>query len=331
MFFSANSAHVSEFEESDQTKIQLPGPLVSNNRFAHLSTAESKLLLPNNSMRSECVDRLKMELPGLTSGRLGLRFELFLNCVLRTRYGDENVLSRVPVRERYSDGSEKTWGEFDFLIRNCETGNIEHWESSIKFYLQIRSSPAWKWCWGPGVKDRLDLKGRKTFLQQLALSSTELGQKSIPEDWRKWPLLKRVFAKGTIFYRWLPEVEELDEMLASAVLPNSLSDDHLKSWWIAAEDFGALRARFGQFHVAATPRRFWMIGLPVESTPIDSFETFDDFEKNLQHRLVEVSARQECLHVGFYQTGSPASLIDAGFVAGSHFIDALKRLEPNRG
>jgi hypothetical protein len=326
MFFSASAADAAVIEESPQPQIFLPGPIVAENNFSHLASAESAELLSTEKLRHACLERLKRELPGLASGRLGLRFELFLYCVLKARYGEENVLTRVPVREKYSDGSEKTWGEFDFLIRDDEKGTVEHWESSIKFYMQVKDSSEWKWCWGPGVKDRLDLKGRKTFLQQLPLSSTALGQKSIPEDWKNYSLVKRVFAKGTIFYRWSPAVEEFCETLSHVVLPNSLAEDHLKSWWILPEDYGALRPRFGDFRVAATPRRHWMTGLPVESMNADSLESFDEFGKNLLQRLEEASLRQECLHVGFYESGSERRLVESGFIAGRHFIEAMRRI-----
>ncbi|NBW80406.1 DUF1853 family protein [bacterium] len=326
MFFSASSATAAEIEESPQPQIHLPGPIVAPNNFLQLSSADSSALLPTEKMRFECLQRLKQELPGLASGRLGLRFELFLHCVLKTRFGEQNVLTRRPVREKYLDGSEKTWGEFDFLIRDVEKGTIEHWESSIKFYLQVKDSSAWKWCWGPGVKDRLDLKGRKTFLQQLPLSSTELGQKSIPDDWKKFPLLKRVFAKGTIFYRWTPAVEDFRNTLSRIVIPNSLAVDHLKSWWILPEHFSALRQSFGDFKVAATPRRHWMTGLPVETINSGSLESFEAFGKNLAQRLTEASLRQECLHVGFYEQGKNVRLVEAGFVAGQHFVEAMQEI-----
>jgi len=46
----------------------------------------------------------------------------------------------------------------------------------------------------------------------------------------------------------------------------------------------------------------------------------------LLQRLEEASLRQECLHVGFYESGSERRLVESGFIAGRHFIEAMRRI-----
>lgn len=198
-FFSAEAAAEARSQLSRDFVVALPGSVIYPDIYDHLSSAESSSYLSEPSLWKVCVNELHEQLPLLTSGRLGLRFEQYLLSVLRAQFGSTHVRHRWAVRETLSNHSVKTWGEYDFLIFNASMNRVEHWESSVKFYLQIKDNSDWKWCWGPGVVDRLDLKGPKTFLQQLALSSTELGHASILAEWSSFPLVKRVFAKGTIF------------------------------------------------------------------------------------------------------------------------------------
>lgn len=300
----------------------LPGPLKSAQVFENLSQLEIKSLLSRPTQWQQCLSELRTEIPKLASGRLGLRFEKYLHTILTTSFGAENVMTRLAVREVLLKAQVKTWGEYDFLIVNREQNRLEHWESSIKFYLQVKDDPDWKWCLGPGLKDRLDLKGPKTFLQQLALSSTDLGSQVIPPQVRLPLLVKRVFAKGTVFYRWSPRFESLAERLGRCVQPSALTQEHLKSWWITSKDVRDLRDHFPDIHLALLPRKYWMTGLDTETSDEALFETWDEFFERLPERLKSAQDRNECLLVGLYSAGNARRLLTSGFIASDLFAQA---------
>jgi len=323
VFYGDEAPEQALHELGADSLMALPGELIAPNNIVALSTEETSWLVLPGSERKSCLQKLQSELNHLKTGRLGLIFEKYIEVILRHRFGVGNVLCRVPVREPLLvPPGLKTWGEFDFLLLNSDLIRVEHWESSVKFYLQVKDSPAWNLCWGPGVQDRLDLKGPKTFLQQLALSSTALGVEAIPKDWQALPLVKRVFAKGTIFYRWNPEVESFAERLEHIVVPHGLAADHLKSWWIHMDDIEALRMRYPHTFPALLPRRCWMTGL-YEPQLSASMESWSEFVHKLSTRAQHASERKECLHVGLYSDDQQNRLLTSGFIATPHFLKSL--------
>lgn len=325
-FFSQEASSEAVSQSSPDHPAVLPGPLLSPQVFEYLTAKQSAALLSRPEDLNKCIAQLRVEIPQLATGRLGLKFEKYLHTVLLSSFGEENVLTRVAVRELRAGEPVKTWGEYDFLVCNNALGQLEHWESSVKFYLQVMDDTAWKWCWGPGLKDRLDLKGPKTYLQQLALSSTQIGQKFIPYEWQGMRLVKRNFAKGTIFYRWNPSTESIQERLTVCVHPKALSADHLKSWWIASDHFVHLRQHYPDTMVAVLPRKYWMTGFDTGNCEQNVFETWDEFHDRLADRLKAAAERNECLLAGIYSNGPEPHLITGGFIATRLFTDAAEWL-----
>jgi hypothetical protein len=139
-------------------------------------------------------------------------------------------------------------------------------------------------------------------------------------------LAKIAFAKGTIFYRWQPESEGFSDRLKQIVSPIGLSPDHLKSWWILPQSVKALRDQFPDVKISVVPRRYWMTGLPsAELEP--RLEDWNTFILNLEERLSNLSARQECLLVGLHAKHSPFDLGALGFIAAPHFISAMSKIK----
>lgn len=323
-FYSPLAHQLAEGQLMSEQTITLPGPIVHPNVFEYLDSAAMSAWVGGGTQRKHCADQIEKELVSLHTGRLGLVFEKYLEHILRQKYGGDQILTRVAVREDCPTGSGiKTWGEFDFLVHDSVRGRLEHWESSIKFYLQVRDVPDWQACWGPGVRDRLDLKGTKTFLQQLPLSSTELGFRAIPDRWSTFSLVKVVFAKGTIFYLWQPQQESFEERVSRIVAPIGLAPDHLKSWWIMPDSVHALRDRFPESKISVLPRRYWMTGLP-NSLLEERLESWDEFLLCLESRLIELSGRRECMFLSLHAPQSPFTLQQMGFVASPHFVQAVR-------
>lgn len=88
------------------------------------------------------------------STRLGIRFEQLLLFWLKdSQYHPFELLGH-----RIQQRQEKlTLGELDFLIRNHESGQIEHWEVAIKFYLAEGTATIADW-YGLNREDNLKRK-----------------------------------------------------------------------------------------------------------------------------------------------------------------------------
>lgn len=185
-------------------------------------------------------------------GRLGTYFEGLLDAWLA--WPDNPLYRRlyhgVPVRV-----GKQTVGEFDFIVEERATGEIQHWEVAVKFYLGIApGGQASNWV-GPGLKDRLDRKLAHLLDHQLPLGRLPEAQ----------PLLEALgvpvprpvcLVKGRLFY-------PANACLADWA-PSPAARGHLKGWWMNATDFlrtfpdPALRWM-------RLPREHWLA--PVDLTP----------------------------------------------------------------
>lgn len=156
----------------------------------------------------------------LRSTRLGIRFEGLLGFWLQDHAYHPYQLVGQSIKRM--DGS-RTLGELDFVLLNRETGQREHWEVAIKFYLGEASFFADQWV---GL-NRRDTLGRKLkHLQQNQFSLT--GLKDIQVD------VQRAIVKGRLFYPCHQKVE----------LPGWIAADHLNGIW-------------GHYPPALTDNGFW--------------------------------------------------------------------------
>lgn len=84
---------------------------------------------------------------------------------------------------RYSAVSEeiqlneqgKTLGSIDFIAKNRQTNEYEHWEVAVKFYLLHQG--LW---YGPNAEDRLDIKLAHMLNHQLPLSTSKIFCENYP-------------------------------------------------------------------------------------------------------------------------------------------------------
>lgn len=88
--------------------------------------------LPRLKQLDQAPKELEDFMVQLKSTRLGLRFEMFMwFWLLDHRYHAYELLGHSI---QIIDGS-RTTGELDFLIKNTETNQVEHWEVALKYYL----------------------------------------------------------------------------------------------------------------------------------------------------------------------------------------------------
>lgn len=123
---------------------------------------------------------------------------------------------------------ERTIGEMDFIVLDKVSGRHAHWELAIKFYLGVGDTVNQYAWYGPGKKDRLDLKVDHLLSRQTVLSHhpdvrDELAQRGIVID------DCAVILKGRLFYPWQQRGQERH--------PEAANPAHLLGHWLSRDQF----------------------------------------------------------------------------------------------
>lgn len=154
-------------------------------------------LLRDLSFITQLNERYEKELTRHRHGslRLGLYFELLLGFWLE-HGGHYDILAHHEAVRDARTGT--TLGEVDWIIRHRESGQVEHWEAAVKFYLaypQLRGLASFV---GPSTKGRDSLHQKLTHMlgHQLRLTMSR------PEcvNMQRYCCLK-----GRLFVPWLPD------------------------------------------------------------------------------------------------------------------------------
>ena len=156
--------------------------------------------------------------------RLGNYFETLWRFWLNSNRRYRLLFANLPLH-----CGSRTLGEFDFLVKDNETGKTLHWEIAVKFYLGVAdtSHPA-NWL-GPGQRDRLDIKTNRLLNHQGRLSHRPeavqlLEQLGIQID-ETWLILK-----GRLFY----------PVGVNANAPHGAYPGHLRGFWINQHSISSL-------------------------------------------------------------------------------------------
>jgi len=164
--------------------------------------------------------------------RLGVYFEYLLRYWLQTILCVQELQHNVPVFQSQKTGGKRTLGEFDLLFRMDEKKPVQHWEATVKFYLQ-KTDDQGNSCWlGPGNRDRFDIKLDRLFQHQLELANFPEAKECLMHM-GGGPVQSAAFIRGYLFYpldeagKFLPESINIID-LASCVL----SANHHKGWWL---------------------------------------------------------------------------------------------------
>lgn len=164
----------------------------------------------------------------------------------------------------------RTIGEVDFLLKNLDTGEIEHWEVCLKFYLGEGLLRPAEWV---GLQ-RQDSLGRKLHhLQQRQFSVQRIQGLTIDR--------RRAIVKGRLFWPLssgceLKAMRWLNPNHLSGAWQSFVPSDHLP--WRRAERLEWL-VESQQHHVSATTPRYWCNGLYLHQ------DTHTDAQQRLMLRL----------------------------------------------
>ncbi|SFR80657.1 hypothetical protein SAMN05216203_3101 [Marinobacter daqiaonensis] len=162
--------------------------------------------------------------------RLGHYFERLYQCLLTDLLRWQLLASNVQVR----DDQGRTIGELDFLVRNPSTGNVEHHEVAVKFYLGYPARAGGGTLWyGPNSQDRLDLKSRRLLDHQSRLTGRPETRALLMDLGIHGPVVPRIFMPGYLFY----------PSGAVVSLPDTVPRNHLRGHWLYHHDTGAMDTR----------------------------------------------------------------------------------------
>lgn len=154
--------------------------------------------------------------------RLGFYFERLYQCLLVDVMGWELLAKNLQVKN-----TQRTLGELDFLFRNPHSGDVEHHEIAVKFYLGFPSPETGEPLWyGPNAKDRLDLKTRRLREHQSQLTHRPEALAALKRLGIEQPLATRIYMPGYLYY---PFAEEYPA-------PLNVPEAHLRGYWMYLAD-----------------------------------------------------------------------------------------------
>jgi hypothetical protein len=178
-----------------------------------------------------------------TDHRLGNYFE-----VLWRYWLDHNPRYRLLHANLPVHAGGKTLGEFDFIVEDRDSGEILHWELAVKFYLGCGDTGQPASWWGPGRRDRLDIKTGHLLHHQTRLSRHPQAQAVLARHGVRidatWLIMK-----GRLFY---PCGE-------TACAPSGANPRHLRGFWVP----GSRLDRLTPAHWLILEKRQWLG--PVQS------------------------------------------------------------------
>ena len=174
---------------------------------------------------------------------------------------------------------ERTIGEMDFIVLDKVSGRQAHWELAIKFYLGVGDTVKQYAWYGPGKKERLDLKvdhllSRQTVLSHHPAVRDELAQRGIVID------DCAVILKGRLFYPWQQRGRERH--------PTAANPAHPIGHWLSRDQFEHTFSPDARFQPLI--RSGWMSRNPI-------YGSFEGYTVSELMRLLEQGACRLPLHV----------------------------------
>jgi uncharacterized protein len=194
-----------------------------------------QLLYRQNIAQLQSIDEAPQDffhyLQGCANHRLGAYFEVLLAYWFSHILAVQRFQKNIPVYQNLVTGGRKTLGEFDFLFQKKGQKPVQHWEVTIKFYLQCgHKNGVMQWL-GPGGCDRFETKLEKIFQHQLILSS--LPEAAEVLQGAGFPVLQSAaFIKGYLFYPVCEQASLRVAPLSSQCNALTLSRQHLRGWWL---------------------------------------------------------------------------------------------------
>ena len=153
----------------------------------------------------------------LSSHRVGRYFEALIHFWLEHLTEFKDIASNLQIKD-----GKRTLGEIDFLFRGNK--QIIHWETAVKYFLQLTPNCQEHEFIGPNTSDNLASKRERLFKKQLPRSTQENLNRELDNLTESDSIQRQAFVKGWLFYR---ELYETDNDCLSTLNPH-----HLRGFWI---------------------------------------------------------------------------------------------------
>lgn len=218
-----------------------------------------------------------------TDKRLGSQFEALLEFWLADpANGRYRLLAHgLPIRS-----GKQTLGELDFVVQELASGEIEHWEVAIRFYLGTQPDHEQSSWIGIDPSDRLDLKVGRLRQHQLPMSQTVAGLAALAElgihKHRSACLLK-----GRLFYPLGVDVADWQ--------PQDANPGHGRGWWLPIDALAHL-PQPPELSWALLPREYRMAELTPDVRISESDKTsflIEPWPAGFDNRPVAVVSRRD--------------------------------------
>ncbi|OEY66969.1 DUF1853 family protein [Marinobacter sp. X15-166B] len=134
------------------------------------------------------------------SHRLGHYFESLYHFLLSEILEWPVLLRNTPIRDTHG----RTLGELDFIVRNGRTGELEHHEVAVKFYLGLSHGQTTRW-YGPNAQDRLDIKTQRMLTHQCRMTERPETRAALDTAGLDGPIRSVLAKPGTLFSPHSPE------------------------------------------------------------------------------------------------------------------------------
>lgn len=146
---------------------------------------------------------------------MGKYFEQLLFFIL-----DRDTRFEVLLKNHQILQGKHTVGEIDLVLKDTESGVVEHWEMALKYYLQSKCSEDHAIMLGPNAIDNLEKKMKKLTEHQLPLRS-DLNEFGISDN---SIIQNKLLLKGQFFYH-------ISHVASCNIFPHHLNPRHESGWW----------------------------------------------------------------------------------------------------
>ncbi len=197
------------------------------------------------------------------SYKLGIYGETLLEHTLHNVPEIEVIASHLSIYE-----GKVARGEFDFVLRNALSGQVEHWELAVKYFLLkerdfTKSTQAVPFDFvGPNGRDSLGNKLRKMMDRQLCLGQTVEGAAALAAFGLE-NVQPRLLSRGFLFYDW--------RWPRPIAKPSFVGPHSNEGWWCPVSEVREMLgsgARTAAHNLAV--RRFAWLRRPQWLSPFDA-------------------------------------------------------------
>lgn len=179
--------------------------------------------------------------------RLGFLYQHLCTTLLSNSHHYQIVAEEIQLNA--PDG--RTIGAVDLILKNTESGQVEHWEVAIKFYLLHQG--VW---YGPNAHDQLDKKLDRMLTHQLKMSDRPEFRELFPLE---TPPVERLLMQGRLYINPFCE-----EHIPADCLGYELEQTQISGYWCYQNQWDQIGEP-----LYSLSKPLWAIGTEEHLEPIE--------------------------------------------------------------